>query len=126
MARTPMRRLVLGGATYLWRVSHRHRVVDRPGRDVRGCAEMLTVYLDGHPRAPLRVVFAEGDGVGREYIERSGVVVDYRVEPFAATNLHEPGTVRRLVELALARGWDPASERQPHLIEDGYSLLREA
>ena len=50
--------------------------------------------------------------------------MDYRVDPVVATNLHEPGTVRRLVELALSGGWKPASERRPHVIEDGYALLR--
>ena len=107
-----MRRLTLADGVYLWRVTHRHLP----------CAEVFTAYLEGHPRAPLRVLFAEGPGVGREPIGRSGIVVDYRTE-LASWNLNEPGTARALVEHARRSGWAPATDRRPHVVSDGFAVL---
>jgi hypothetical protein len=42
----------------------------------------------------------------------------------ADLNLHEPGAVRALLDVALARGWQPGARR---LLEvDGWTLLEAA
>jgi hypothetical protein len=120
--RKSMRRLVVGDATYLWRVSHRHHVVELEGGGRRGCQEVFSAYLDGHPRAPLRVVFSDSLAGGREPIERAGVVAA-RGDPDQVVNLHEPAVARALVDLALARGWNPRTARRAFVIENGFEIL---
>ena len=115
MPRKQLRRIVLASGTYRWRVTHRHT----PPR----CTELLSAFLDGHPRAPLRILFTEGDEVGYDYIPRSGFVVDHRT-PLVSANLHEPGTVRALIERGLAAGWRPAEQPRPFVVDDGWAMLR--
>ncbi|WP_166021655.1 hypothetical protein [Streptomyces chilikensis] len=119
------RRLVADGRTYLWRHRHSHRRPDG-GRAV-DCRQVLT--LSTLPTRPataggrLRIVFADGPGrlvPGGAYTGSGhvGLVAG------AVLNLHEPGAVRALLDVALARGWQPDVPGEVEV--DGWSLLDEA
>ncbi|MFF3560833.1 hypothetical protein ACFYXS_12435 [Streptomyces sp. NPDC002574] len=115
------RRLVADGRVYLWSMRHSHRS-DPDGRAV-DCRHTLT--LSPQPAGsggPLRIVFAEGPG---RYV--SGAPLgsgDVGIIRGPGLNLHEPGAVRALLDVALARGWQP-DERGPIEV-DGWSLLAAA
>ncbi|MGW0661108.1 hypothetical protein [Streptodolium elevatio] len=92
------RRLVVGDTTWRWSVRHRHH----DGAD-GSCAEVLSLRRDG-TSAVLRLVFRAGNGRfvadGWWY---SGCVTNGR----DLLNLHEPGVVRRFVDMAAADGLFP-------------------
>ncbi|MGW0751701.1 hypothetical protein [Streptomyces sp. NPDC002587] len=116
------RKLVADGREYLWTLRHSHRVPDS-GRSA-DCRETLTLYpqpagTDG----PLRIVFADGPG---RYVPGGAPLGsgDVGFIRGADLNLHEPGAVRALLDVALARGWRPGEPRAVEL--DGWTLLEEA
>jgi hypothetical protein len=105
------RRLVVGEHTYLWSVRHRHS-------DGRDCQEVLTVHRLG-TRGRLRIVFAEGPGRRvPDGLVHSGAVGD---AAGSWLNLHLPGTVRALLDAALAAGWRPDDPATGQM--DGWSLF---
>jgi len=114
------RRLVAAGRTYLWTLRHSHRVADGG----QSCRETLTL----HPQptgtgGPLRIVFTAGPG---RYVPGGAPLgsgdVGYGRGP--SLNLHEPGAVRALLDVASARGWQPGVRRAVEI--DGWSLLEAA
>ncbi len=104
------RRLLVGDETYLWPVGHDHRVeCIQSGRfqgcpGYQGCRDLVIIRRLGargrlvlsFPEAPSRRV-CDGDGA-------TGVVGS---PESGWLNLHEPGTVRTLLDEALATGWPP-------------------
>jgi hypothetical protein len=118
-----MRRLSIGGETYLWRVLHRH-VPDPAATEGRRCEEVLTVYRDGFKKAPLRIVFGAGEGRDAGYPE-AGVVTIYGPPP-ESFNLNQPGIVSAVIDRAIELGWSPEREYRPHIVEDGFDLVRSA
>ncbi|MGW4895140.1 hypothetical protein ACWEQL_23135 [Kitasatospora sp. NPDC004240] len=124
MPRNPKRprRLVTDDRVHLWTLRHSHRRL-ADGRAV-DCAETLT--LTPQPSGtggPLRIVFAESPDTfvpGGAYTG-SGDVGRIRG---ASLNLHEPGSVRALLDTALTHGWNPDDRRPVRL--DGWPLLDEA
>ncbi|WP_406179976.1 hypothetical protein [Streptomyces sp. NBC_01006] len=112
------RRLVADGRAYIWTVCHGHHVPEN-----RGCRKTLTLHT--HPSGTgglLRFVFDEGPGrYVSGFTTGSGEVGAVGV---GALNLHEPGTVRFLLDTALARGWDPGERRDVKV--DGWTFLDEA
>ncbi|MFE5086505.1 hypothetical protein [Streptomyces mirabilis] len=116
------RRLVANGRVYIWTMRHSHRR-DADGRSV-DCRQTLT--LSPQPigtGGPLRIVFAAGPG---RYVPGgapfgSGDVGFLRG---AELNLHEPGAVRALLDVALAGGWQPGERRAVEV--DGWFLLEPA
>ncbi|MFC9816294.1 hypothetical protein ACFVJM_30020 [Streptomyces virginiae] len=121
MPRNPKkaRRLVVDGHTYTWSVRHSH---SRPGGGARDCCESLTVHLTG-ARGHLRIVFREGPGrlVPTGYWMVSGEV---SLSTSDSLYLHEPGTVRALMEEARARGWRPDGPSGMEI--DGWTLFEAA
>ncbi|MFJ9643942.1 hypothetical protein ACWEPM_20400 [Streptomyces sp. NPDC004244] len=112
------RRLVADGRTYMWTVRHGHCVLDDGG-----CRKVLT--LRRHPSGTggvLRFVFDEGPGrYVSGFTTGSGEVGAVGI---GALNLHEPGTVRFLLDTALARGWEPGERRETRV--DGWTFLKAA
>ncbi|WP_037694427.1 MULTISPECIES: hypothetical protein [Streptomyces] len=121
MPRNPKkaRRLVVDGHTYTWSVRHSH---SRPGGGARDCCESLTVHLTG-ARGHLRMVFRERPGrlVPDGYWMVSGEV---SLSASESLLLHEPGTVRALMEEARARGWRPDGPSGMEI--DGWTLFEAA
>jgi hypothetical protein len=113
------RRCVVGDQTYLWSVGHEH-LADFEGpvaSRYQDCSEILTLRLYGaHGR--LRIVFQQGDG---------RLVSDGRLPSGAVgmndlwLNLHEPGTVRALLDQAIAGGWDAADPGTARI--DGWTFF---
>ncbi|MGW9120248.1 hypothetical protein ACWGRV_27160 [Streptomyces sp. NPDC055663] len=106
----------------MWTLRHSH------GRDGDGrstdCRQTLT--LSPQPAGsggPLRIVFADGPG---RYIPGGAPMGsgDVGLTRGESLNLHEPGTVRALLDVALARGWRPGEQRAVEV--DGWSLLEAA
>ncbi|MET9959890.1 hypothetical protein ABZ128_12650 [Streptomyces sp. NPDC006326] len=112
------RRLVADGHTYLWTVRHGHCVLEDGG-----CRKTLT--LRPHPSGTgglLRFVFDAGPGrYVSGFTTGSGEVGAVGV---GALNLHEPGTVRFLLDTALGRGWEPGERRETKV--DGWTFLEAA
>ncbi|MBT2508048.1 hypothetical protein J7I98_19590 [Streptomyces sp. ISL-98] len=94
------RRLVVDDKTFLWWVTHRHRAEEGRFLD---CCEILDIRPFGE-RGRLLITFQDGPGrlVPDGYMP-SGSVGKARG---ADLNLHEPGTVRALLDEAGADGWD--------------------
>ncbi|WP_254898040.1 hypothetical protein [Kitasatospora sp. NA04385] len=102
------------GHRYRWRVGHRHDPSPRGGP---GCAETLSLCPEGRSNR-LRLVFRPGPDrlVPDGWTPSGSVGTGGRW-----LNLHEPGTVRALLEAALARGWPPG---RPGVVEvDGWELF---
>ncbi|MEU6314406.1 hypothetical protein [Streptomyces sp. NPDC047014] len=120
MPRSPKkaRRLVADGRAYLWTVRHGHRVLPDGG-----CRKTLTLWPEpSGSGGALRFVFDEGPGrYVAGFTTGSGEVGENGV---GALNLHEPGTVRFLLDAARARAGDPAQRRETRL--DGWDFLKEA
>ncbi|MET9214571.1 MULTISPECIES: hypothetical protein [unclassified Nocardia] len=112
------RLLLAGDKTYRWTLSHRHEVTGEAS--YRDCREILTVRSEGS-RTQLRIVFADGPNrlVAGTYLHSGGVL---RLDDNAYLNLHRPGVVRTLIDLALTGGADVG--RTTEL--DGWQLFDQA
>ncbi|MGW3635875.1 hypothetical protein ACWD7F_38200 [Streptomyces sp. NPDC005122] len=107
---------------YLWTMRHSHRQ-DPEGRSV-DCRQILTLIPQpAGTGGPLRIVFADGPG---RYVPGGAPFGsgDVGFTRGADLNLHEPGAVRALLDVALARGWQPAERRAAEV--DGWPLLEAA
>ncbi|WP_035791663.1 hypothetical protein [Kitasatospora mediocidica] len=109
------RRLVVGGETFLWSLGHEHRLEQGRYRD---CRETLTIRRLG-ARGRLLIVFQAGAGrrVPDGYLP-SGAV---GAAEGGLLNLHEPGTVRALLDEAMTGGWHPNDP--PAAQMDGWLLF---
>lgn len=116
------RRLVADGRVYMWSMRHSHRR-DHDGRPV-DCRQTLTLFPQpAGTGGPLRIVFAAEPG---RYVPSGGPLGsgDVGFIQGADLNLHEPGAVRALLDVALARGWQPGERRAVEV--DGWHLLEAA
>ncbi|MFD4694493.1 hypothetical protein [Streptomyces sp. NPDC058463] len=116
------RRLVADGRVYMWTMRHSH-CADDGGRSV-DCRQTLT--LSAQPAGTggrLRIVFVDGPG---RFVPGGAPLGsgDVGLTRGKSLNLHEPGAVRALLEVALSRGWQPEERRV--LEVDGWALLEEA
>jgi hypothetical protein len=113
-SRTP-RQLAIGGETFLWSVRHEHH--GEPGR-YEDCREVLTLRRPG-ALGRLRVVFAQRPGRlvpdGRTPAGTVGVPGGPRLD------LHEPGTVRALLDAVRSRGGRVGGDWTDEV--DGWTLF---
>lgn len=109
------RRLLVGDECYRWSVRHVHHL--RDGR-YSGCREVLVIRRDG-AHGCLRIEFPDGsDGTASGgYLHAGGLVT----AAGRYLNLHHPGTVRALLDQALAAGWDP--DASAPWTENGWRML---
>ncbi|MFF1395679.1 hypothetical protein ACFVZD_17935 [Streptomyces sp. NPDC058287] len=109
------RRLVVDGETFLWSLRHAHQVEEGQFFE---CREILTISLFG-AGGRLRIVFREGAGrVVPDGFAPSGSV---GVVGGGWLNLHEPGTVRALLDEAVSSGWQPSDPSSEQM--DGWALF---
>ncbi|EST27933.1 hypothetical protein M878_23945 [Streptomyces roseochromogenus subsp. oscitans DS 12.976] len=95
--------MVLGGTVYGWCFWHRHDRV----RGYPGCSSTVTLWRPGS-RARLRLVFRPAsDRIIADGCHDEGAAI--RLPDREYLNLHEPGSVRALLDEALARGLFPAA-----------------
>ncbi|MFC6880701.1 MULTISPECIES: hypothetical protein [Actinomadura] len=101
------RRLLIGDEVYRWRVGHRHaRGTDETGSPGYDCAETLAIWREGE-RGKIRFVFENGPGrLVPDGSLHSGAVLRLTGQgrPDTYLNLNRPGTVRALLDEALACG----------------------
>ncbi|TDD47712.1 hypothetical protein [Saccharopolyspora elongata] len=122
-SRKKARRLVIDDVTFLWSVRHQHHVEQDRGQV---CREVLAIGRAGAP-GRVRIVFQGGAGrlVPDGLLHSGGVGTGG-----SWLNLHEPGTVRALLDEALAGGWDPTDPSTEQidgwLLFDAVSALRNA
>ncbi len=116
------RRLVANRPVYMWTMRHSHRR-DDDGRPVDLPPHPHPVPQPAGSGGPLRVVFADGPG---RYLPGGAPFGsgDVGFTRGADLNLHEPGAVRALLDVALARGWQPGERRVVEV--DGWTLLEAA
>lgn len=120
-ARASLRRLVVDGVVYRWKVEHAHHVLPPSPALAGRCCEVFTAYVDGRRAAPLRVRFC--DGAGQQAGYPSAGVVWTSAPPHLEANLNLPSIARRLIALARAAGWSPEQDRGGLEIADGFALL---
>lgn len=114
------RRLIADGRAYLWTLRHRHSVADSG----RACCQTLTLYPQpAGTGGSLRIVFTEGPG---RYVPGGAPLGsgDVGYTRGVSLNLHEPGAVRALLEVASTRGWQQEGRRVVEI--DGWPLLEAA
>lgn len=121
-----LRKIVVDGQAYLWKVKHDHKVLPpEPSQapEAYGCREVFTAFLAGHGASPLRIRFPDGPGQSSGY-PAAGVV--WTAGPAGLTaNLNTPRIAAALIRLALSRGWNPGQSRTPLVMDDGFFLLKE-
>ncbi|MFF5404155.1 hypothetical protein ACFY8K_15425 [Streptomyces misionensis] len=102
-SRRRVRRLAVRGTVYGWCFGHRHDRV----RGYTACSSTLTLWRTGN-RACLRLLFrpASDRAIADGYFDEGAVV---RLPDREYLNLHEPGSVRALLDEALARGLFPTT-----------------
>jgi hypothetical protein len=104
------RRLLAGDETYLWSRGHDHRVeyiqsgAFEGGPGYRGCRDLVIIRRLG---ARGRLVLSFPGGPGRGVCDGYGAGGVVGSAESGWLNLHEPGTVRELLDEALASGWQP-------------------
>ena len=106
----------------MWTMRHSHRR-DHDGRSV-DCRQILTLSLQpAGTGGTLHIVFADGPG---RYVPGGAPFGsgDVGFTQGADLNLHEPGAVRALLDVALARGWQPGERWAVEV--DGWLLLEAA
>lgn len=111
---TRLRRLVVGDTTWHWTVRQRSNVA------YDHCHLKLSLYPDGPRGRRLALLFSPSEGrvVSNCYFD-SGALV--RLPDHTYLNLHEPGTVRRLLDAAA-----PTLDLHPstHTLElDGWAYF---
>lgn len=121
-----LRKIVVDGQSYLWKVEHDHKVLPAEpsqGQGASGCREVFTAFLAGHRTSPLRIRFPDGPGQSSGY-PAAGVV--WTSGPAGLTaNLNTPGIAAALIRLARGRGWNPEQSKAPLIVDDGFFLLKE-
>lgn len=106
--------MVVGDSAYGWAFGHRHdRVPGYPG-----CASVLTLWrIEGGTL--LRLVFRpDAERVIADGYFEEGTVL--RLPDRACLSLHEPGSVRALLDVAVAQGLFP---RTGKVEADGWPLF---
>ncbi|MFC7218841.1 hypothetical protein ACFQLX_11765 [Streptomyces polyrhachis] len=106
--------MVVDGTVYGWCFAHRHDRV----RGYPGCSSTVTLWRPGG-RARLRLVFQPGPDrvIADGYFDEGAAG---RLSDRAYLNLHEPGSVRALLDEALVRGLFPEKET---VEVDGWPLF---
>ena len=111
---------VVGDETFLWSVRHEHHVDDAapPVSRYQDCREILTLRRRA-TQGRLQIVFRRGAGrlVPDGYLPSGAVGTSDGVW----LNLHEPGTVRALLDEAITRGWTAGEAVTTHI--DGWELF---
>lgn len=119
MSKSKLRSIVVNGEEFLWSFSPGYR---RTEGDGFVCQDQFTAYKRDHRTSPLRVHFTTWECA----ISGGPLRIGAPIAPGdPAANLHTPAWAARLIEAALAAGWDPMGCRRPFTIEDGVPFLRE-
>lgn len=109
---------MIDGASFHWIRSHGHLDID--GQHC--CVESFSAWRDDDRRGALRVRFIDGDGgsttAGQGWGGHDGRLLVGGV----AYNLNRPALAARLIQTALAEGWQPGSQRSVER-NDGFALL---
>ncbi|WP_224367024.1 hypothetical protein [Hyalangium versicolor] len=124
--RKPLRKIVVEGVTYLWKVEHDHLALPPdPSQGVGGsrCREVFTAFLEGYHASPVRIRFPDGVGQSSGY-PQAGVVWTSGSSGLDV-NLNTPRVAAGLIRIALSRGWTPGQSKSPMVVEDGFFLLAE-
>ena len=100
------RRLGVGDKTFFYSVGHEHDVERTDGQANRyhDCREVVSLRVPG-TAGRLLITFRAGEG----RLVSDGILPGGAVGTTAGVwlNLHEPGTIRALLDQALAQGWVP-------------------
>ncbi|MFF5424598.1 MULTISPECIES: hypothetical protein [unclassified Streptomyces] len=109
MGRARVRRLTVDGQVWLWNVGHTHP----------DCRTYLTLRRVEARHSALRLVFRDGPGrIVAGFPMGAGEVA---AVDGGHLNLHEPGVVRRFLDLAAARGLLPVAHGAREV--DGWPLF---
>ncbi|MFY0539448.1 hypothetical protein [Nannocystis pusilla] len=109
---------MIDGARFCWTRSHGHLEVAGGHR----CVERFSAWRDGERCGALRVHFVDGEGGSTTAGQGWGGYDGRLLVGDEAYNLNRPAIAARLIEAAMARGWQPGSEHGM-VCDDGFALL---
>lgn len=112
------RRLVIDGASFCWARSHGHREIAGQQR----CVERFSAWRDDDRRGALRICFVDGEGGSTTAGQGWGGHDGQLLVDGVTYNLHRPALAVRLIQAAMAGGWQPGSGRAVER-DDGFVLL---
>ena len=116
------RQIVVDGKRYLWRFYPRYRPRDSVYKTE--CLDVFSAWLEGHPRAPLRLVCVTWDDVRIGGPLRSAAPLEFGVEDSPQMNLHEPRWAAAIIRHAVQTGWTPESLPKPFTVTEWLGFLK--
>ncbi len=133
----PFRKITIGQKTYYWKRGHYHLAEFTHSR----CVEKVVIYEEGFKNIPLKIYFKEEDNIlFKSDVTKEQWCVGYPddgviwlfkpredLKPQTAdsleTNLNRPAVIRALIEYFHTQGWQPATSKQPYIVEDGLRYM---
>lgn len=136
MGKSHLRRLVVDGQPFRWRLIVGYRLND-PTSAARGYTAIyeLVVFAEGHRQSPARVFFQtwECAVIGGPLHSAAPLDLDRpRHVPtneesssprVVRANLYQPSAVAHVIRQLAPHGWRPLSSRKPYVVDDGTSFL---
>jgi hypothetical protein len=143
MTKDKLRKIKIDSDTYLWKREHLHLTEYVLSK----CVEKVVIYLEGHKKSPLQLLFREEDNLSIKMdIEKEkwcvgypndGVVWLYKYKPplpnnapypmnqqqTIEVNLNRPAVIAELIGYFLHTDWNPKESTRPHIVEDALKLL---
>lgn len=117
------RRIVVDGKRYLWRFHPRYRGIDDPVQSYE-CVDVFSAWLEGYPRAPLRLVCVTWEDARVGGPLRSAAPLELWEEDSPQMNLHEPRWAAAVIRQAVQAGWSPESLAKPFTVTDWLGFLK--
>lgn len=143
MAKNQLRKIKIYNETYLWKREHMHLTEYGYAK----CVEKVVIYLDGHKKSPLQLLFREEDNLKiKTDIEKEKWCVGYPDEgiiwlskykpplpdnkPYPIEqqqtidiNLNRPAVIAELISYFIQSDWKPKESTKPYIMEDALKLL---
>ena len=113
MPKAKLRRLVVDGVPFLWRLSTSYRQLPDLGHVDYRSHYSFRVYREGFRKAPAIAEFEAWESPQTGGPLHTGAPIDLADGDSARVNLNQPRFAAELIRLLLRRGWSPESEDRP-------------
>ncbi len=143
MTKNKLRKIKIANDTYLWKVNHSHLENFTYSKYV----EKVVVYLEGHKKSPLRLLFREEDNLAlKKDLKKekwcvgypdTGVIWLYTYKPPLPNNesypieqqktiyinLNRPAVIAKFITYFTKTQWKPKKNEKPLIIENALKFL---
>lgn len=109
--RQKLRRIVLDGQTFLYRLSHRYEKQQAEGS--YKTHYQFRAYLEGFKKSPLILRFETWEDPISGGPLHTGSPLHLADSASPSLNLNQPGHAVLLIRKALAQGWNPSATQRP-------------